>query len=266
MSIFRKASELNKLPESVTNAYFESNEAVAKDEFEEILKTASSNQSVYQQRVDGFKKTASKDYKFEKPQPTNYEHLEGGIRRVGYGKRFDNENSEMFGQNQIRSLASNDFNPDQSELSIWDPEFDVLQSGFEEGQKVHDSIYDRRTMAEKKAQSNRDWEREASASIRKSNVLPHRGLGIVRTSNEQPIHHNNLNTFDEFYAETHDNLRGLTKKSNEERKAQISRQGYSPEEKRDMWQNKEALEVRTIESMARNSFLEKFSQGYTLDE
>lgn len=260
MSIFKKASELNKLPGAVENAYFDNTKIEEADEFEELLKTASSKKSTYDSRVTGFKKTASSNpYEFSQPKPANYSEAEGGITRVGYGKRFNDEKSEMFGQEPLKSFASN------QGLSIWDPEFDVLKDGFSESQDQDDSIFDRRTMFEKKAAAKQQWESEAKSNIRKQNILPHRGLGIVRTSNDMPIHHNNINSVNEFYAEAQDGIRGLIKKSNEERKAQISRQGVSPEEARAMWE-KEAVAARTMEAMQNNSFLDKFAQGFTFDE
>lgn len=267
MSIFKKASELNKLPDSVSNAYFDQPKN-DQDEFEELLKSASSNKGTYESRINGFKKTASTSHDFTPPQQANYSEIEGGIRRAGYGKRFGDEASELFGQEKIRSLA-HDVNQAASGLSIWDPEFDVLQEGFKVSQDQQDSIFDRRTMMEKRVQSNNDWQKEAreNVSLRKTNILPHRGLGVVRTSNEMPIHHNNFNSVDEFYADAQDGIRGLVKKSNEERKSLITRQGVSPEERREMWENKESVAARTMDALNDSSFLNKFTQGMsTLDE
>ena len=42
MSIFRKAEELNNLPNAINEALFDNNEIVIADDFEKLLKEASS--------------------------------------------------------------------------------------------------------------------------------------------------------------------------------------------------------------------------------
>ncbi len=272
MSIFRKASQLSSLPDIVSNAYFNSNDIVIEDDFADIIKEAADlkNKSVYASRVKNYKDSPVKEHNFTKPEPAIYSDLPGGIRRAGYGQRFQGENSPMFGSESIRSIehdnnkyAENAFN---SGLSIWEPEFDDLTTAFDASQKQHDAIFDRRTAAEKKAALHTAWEGEQLNQIRQAKVLPYRGLGVSRVANEQPIHHGKINTVDEFYGEVQDSIREMVRESNASRKAKISRQGVDPEERRSQWENKEAIQARTMQSLENQSFIAKFAEGISLDD
>lgn len=272
MAIFRKASELSSIPNVVNNAYFESNEIEIQDDFSDILKEAADlkNKSVYASRVKNFKESSANEYQFTPAEPAIYNDLQGGIRRAGYGQRFQGENSPMFGQESVRSIEFDNNKYAESLLnngfSIWEPEFDDLADAFEASQKQHDAIFDRRTAAEKKAAAHTAWEKEQIGQIRQSKVLPYRGLGVSRLANELPIDHGRLNTVDEFRGEVQDSIREMIKESNATRKAKISRQGASPEERRSQWENKEAIQARTMQSLENQSFIAKFAEGIMLDD
>ena len=104
MSIFKKASELNNLPTSVSDALFENHDITFTDEFEGLLREASSSKSVYENRLKSFKEAGLIKHEYEAPKPALYDEAEGGIRRAGYGQRFTGEKSELFGQDNIRSI------------------------------------------------------------------------------------------------------------------------------------------------------------------
>jgi hypothetical protein len=271
MGIFRKASELEKLPTSISDALFDNNEIRIADEFESLIKEASSvnNKSVYENRLKSFREAQGKVVEWEKPEPARYEDLPGGIRRAGYGQRFSGEHSEMFGSEQIRSISFDNNKYAESLLnngfSIWEPEFDELQDAFDESQRQSNAIFDRRTAAEKKAIAHRNWEQEQSSQIRKSNVLPYRGLGVSRLANEMPIHHGNFNSVGDFYAEAQDSIRNMSKTANSERKSGIQRKGVDPNERREQWENKEAIAARTMKSLESSSLLVRMAEGLDIE-
>jgi|688.fasta_scaffold76614_2 hypothetical protein len=262
MSIFKKASDLEKIPTSISNALFDDHTLKLEDEFESLIREASANKAEYEKRVKSFK-VAEKGHEFQKPEPALYTNGKEGIRRAGFGKRYNDESSEL-NPHDVRSTEHHQSkyaeNLLANGLSIWDAEFDEVQSAFDESQKRHDQIFDRKVAAQKKLESHMQWEKEQSSQIRKSNVLPYRGLGITRLANEQPLHHDNFNSVDEFYAQAKDDLRDLVRKSNEERRTSISRQGISPEEKLEMWDVKEAIAARTMASLEKTSLITKFAE------
>jgi len=271
MSIFRKAYELDSLPVSVSDALFENNHITIEDEFEHLIREASSaqNKAVYDSRLKNFKEGQASVKDFEKPQPARYAEVEGGIRRAGYGQRFNNEHSELFGQEKIRSLSFDNNKYAENLLnngfSIWEPEFDELENAFNESQEQQNAIFDRRTAAEKKAVAHTNWEAEQSSKIRKTNILPYRGLGISRLANETPIHHGDFNSVNDFYAEAHDSIREMSRAANSERKTSITRKGIDPNERRDQWENKEAIAARTMKSLESSSLLVKFAEGLEIE-
>lgn len=272
MSIFRKASDLNSIPKAINNAYFDDVDFNSVDEFDSLLKEASevANKTTYANRVKNYTETQSKNHEFQKPEPARYAEIEGGIRRAGYGQRFNDEYSETFGAEKIRSIQFDNNKYAESllnnGLSIWEPEFDEIQSAFSESQKQSDEIFDRKSLAEKRVASNNSWQAEQLQNIRKANVLPYRGLGISRLANETPIHHGNFNSVNDFYAEAQDSIRGMIKESNANRKAQIERKGIDPEERRSQWENKESISARTMESLSKSSFLSKFAEDLSLND
>lgn len=275
MSIFRKASELNNVPQSVNNAFFEDHSSMeVPDEFAGLLKEASSDRSIYENRVKEFNKVQAKAHEFEKPQPTKYAHdryanLAGGIRRVGEGQRFDSEQSELFVSDKIRSTEFDNNKYAENMLnngfSIWEPQFDDLQDAFTESQKQTDAIFDRRTAAEKRTESNRKWEAEKLSQVRKTNILPYRAP-LARLANDQGINHSKFGSADEFYAEAQDTIQQAIRQSNADRKTKISRQGADPKERREQWENKEAISARTMSSLQNSSFLAQFADKISLDE
>jgi hypothetical protein len=265
MSIFRKASELNNLPTSVSGALFENHDINFPDEFEGLLKEASSNKSVYENRLKSFREAGLIKHEFEAPAPAVYQEGQGGIRRAGFGKRLDGEKSELFGEDAVRSINHNTNKYAENLLdngfSIWEPTFDDIQDAFEQSQKQSDSVFDRKSAAEKKSVAHNNWEKEQTNQIRKANVLPYRGLGVCRLANETPIHHGDFGTFDEFYANTSDSIRDMVRESNSARKAKISRKGVDPAERINQWQNKEAIAARTMEALENNSLMAKFADS-----
>jgi hypothetical protein len=272
MSIFRKASDLNAIPDAISNAYFDNNDIEVADEFSSLFKEASdvNTKSVYENRLKSFKKAQAESHEFAQPAPAVYSESKDGIRRIGHGQRFPGEHSELFGSEQLRSInydnnkyAENLLN---NGFSIWEPEFDELQDAFSASQKQSDAIFERRSAAEKKALNHKAWEKENLNTIRKANVLPYRGLGISRLANEQPIHHGDFNSVNDFYADAQDSIREMIKESNTERKAKISRKGVDPMQKRSEWENKESIAARTMESLQNSSFLAEFAEGISLDD
>jgi|688.fasta_scaffold01888_4 hypothetical protein len=271
MSIFKKASDLNELPKFVDNAYFENTDINIEDEFSGLLKEASSNQSVYENRVRNFKKVAEKTYEFEKPEPAIYKNDQSGIRRVGNGQRFSDESSELFaGQEKIRNISFDNDRYAESALknglSIWDPEFDAIREAFQQGQEENSMKFERLSAVEKRKITNKQWEVEQMQSLRQSNVLPHRGLGLARIGNERPLDHGKFGSKDDFYAQAQDDIREMVRTSNRDRKAMIERQGFNPEEARSQWENKESIAARTMESLEKTSLLAKFAQGISIDD
>ena len=274
MSIFRKASELNNVPQSVSNAFFEDHSSVEiPDEFAGLLKEASSDRSIYESRVKEFNKVQAKTHEFEKSEPTKYTHdryanLGGGIRRVGEGQRFGGEESELFVSDKIRSTEYDNNRCAESVLSngfsIWEPQFDDLQEAFTQSQNQADAIFDRKSAVEKRAESNKNWESEKLSQLRKTNILPYRAP-VSRLANEQGINHNKFGSADEFYADAHDTIQQAIRQSNADRKTKISRQGVDPKERREQWENKEAISARTMASMQNSSFLSQFADQILLD-
>jgi hypothetical protein len=271
MSIFRKASELNDVPASVTNAFFEKKSSFdMPDEFEGLFKEASSssNKSVYENRLKEFQKLQKESHEFTKPEPTRYAESAkyetvNGIRRASYGQRFSDEESNLFVSDKIRSInydnnryASNDAY--QNGFSIWEPEFDTLQQGFEDGQRMDNKRYDRVSVAEKQAAKQKSWEQDKVSSIRQAKVLPYRGLGITRIANEQPLNHGDFGSVNEFAATAHDTLVEMTRQANRERKASISRQGFDPDEAKNT--EKEAVQARTMKALNNASWLSRFAE------
>lgn len=270
MSIFRKASELNNLPDSVNNALFDQHDFSISDDFEGLLKEAGANKMVYENRVKGFKQAEKAGHDFEKVGPAKYAEAEGGIRRSAYGKRFSDENSELFGSEKIRSIGHDNNKYAESLLSngfsIWEPEFDELEAEFKKSQDIANAAFDRRTAAEKKASAHKAWEYSQASQIRKANVLPYRGLGVSRLSNEQPIHHGDISSVNDFYAEAHDEIKNMSREANSERKAGIKRKGVDPADRINEWQNKEAIAARTMRGIENSEFLTRFAEGINLDE
>jgi hypothetical protein len=261
MSIFKKASDLNQIPGIINDALFDKPEIQLADEFENLFKEANSSKGVYAQRVNDFKKTQTKtsyDFFETNQSESKYENGKPGIRRAGYGKRFDDEVSSMFhSTDTIRDLNSLK-TAQNHELTIWDPEFDLLQNAFESSQDVEFS--NKRTAMAKKESNKTKWENEHLQSIRKAKVLPHRGLGITRTGNEMPLHSEKFNNLSEFYAEAQDSIREMIRESNRQRKSSIERQGYSPEEAKSQWETKENVRARTLKNLSKASFLERFAE------
>ena len=270
MSIFKRASEsepVTPLPKVVTSAFFDDNKFKLDDEFEALLKEASDNSSVYENRVKSFKVAQNKGksaHEFVKPEPAMYDPNLGGIRRAGYGQIFEDESQNSSYNDKILSTRYDSERYAENGFSIWEPEFDTLQQGFENSQRASDQIYDRRTTAEIKAAKNQAWEREHLESIRKAKVLPYRGLGVSRLANEKPLNHNEFGSSDEYYAAMQDNVREMVRQSNNERKTKIQRQGADPKERREAWENKEAIAARTMESMQNSSFLAEFADSFEL--
>ena len=261
-SIFRRASE--ELPDSVSSAFFDKPQFQIEDEFDGLLKEASSNRSVYENRLKEFKKVQQKAVEFEKPQPAKYAEYAGGIRRVGHGPTFGEEKS---GQDSIRSTVYGTKTAQAKELSIWEPEFDELKAAFDQSQTMDDNKFNRKIAQEKKDTAHLAWEYQQLKSLRTSNVLPYRGLGITRMGNEQPINHGKVGSANEYLAEFNDQMREMTRTSNRERKAGISRQGFDPEERRGQWENKEAIEARTMTALQNNSaFLQQFADAFLLED
>jgi hypothetical protein len=264
MSIFKKSSD--QLPDVIKEAFFDNIVSMDQpDEFSSLLKEANTNEnrSVYENRLKAFKKAQAETHEFSKPEPTKYSDLPGGIRRVGYGERFSDENPE-----KIRSISYDNNKLAENLLtngfSIWEPEFDELSNAFIESQKQSDAVFDRRTFAEKKAAAAQKWESDNLNSIRENKVLPYRGLGIARVGNEQPINHGKFNSSNDFIAETNDNIHELIRESNRDRKSKISRQGAAPEE---TYMDKEAVHARTIEALHNNSdFLVRFAEEISLND
>jgi hypothetical protein len=269
MSIFRKASELDNLPTSVSDALFENHDINFSDEFEGLLKEASSNRSVYDNRVKSFREAGLIKHDFQAGGPALYQENQGGIRRASFGQRLEGEKSELFNQESIRSIGydNNKYaeNLLENGFSIWEPTFDDIQDAFDQSQKQSDAVFDRKSMAEKKAATQSNWESKQVDQIRKANVLPYRGLGVCRLANETQIHHDNFGTFDEFYAEASDSIHGMIVESNTARKAKISRKGVSPTERIDQWQNKEAIAARTMEALENSSLMAKFADSIGVD-
>lgn len=270
MSIFKKASDIEKLPDVVTNAFFDDVEPIDEvgDEFSELLKEAGKNKDIYERRVKSFKVAKNQAHDFEKPEQANYTGASGGIRRAGYGVRFQDEQSEMFGSEKIRSIAFDNNNMVPSnELSIWAPEFDELTEAFEKSQKATNAAFDRRTAAEKKALRHQTWEYEKAKPLRDVKILPYRGLGVARIGNETPVDHNKFARADDFYAEANDKILESMRTSKRELKTKLQRQGVSPEEARSQWENKDAISARTLSALQNNSdFLKKFAEEISLDD
>lgn len=270
MSIFRKASENEKLPGFIDTAFFDNSKKVEiEDEFGQLLKEASSNKSIYEDRLNSFKKNPPKEQEVNIPQPVRYSDVNDGIRRSSYGQKFHDETSEYFRSSEnIRSTQYDNSNYAQNGFSIWEPEFDELQNAFLESQKQSDEIYDRRTAMEKKAAEHKNWESKNINSIRKANVLPYRGLGIKRLANDVQVDHNKLNNVNEFYAEAHDSIREMTKAANRDRKAKLSRNGSDINDSaRTEAEIKEAISARTMEALQSNSqFLIDFAEKITINE
>jgi hypothetical protein len=266
--IFRRAG--SELPESVTSAFFDKQNVEVADEFEGLLKEASSstNRTVYENRLKEFQKLQAKAFEYEKPQPAKYASGQDGIRRVGFGPKFQDENSGVFGQEDVRSTVyDNNRLAQAKELSIWEPEFDTLEQAFQHSQDQSDAIFNRKIAQEKKDNAHLAWEYQQLKSIRTSNVLPYRGLGITRVANDQPQVHGKVGSVNQYLAEANDQLKELSKTANRERKSGISRQGYDPEERRAQWENKEAIEARTMSALQNNSdFLRKFAESFLLDD
>lgn len=271
MSIFKRANESEaprQLPKVVTSAFFEEDKFKLGDEFEALLKEASDNNSVYESRVKSFKVAQTKEkasYEFNKPEPAMYDSSQGGIRRAGYGQIFEDETLNVSSNDKIRSTQYDGNRYAENGFSIWEPEFDALQSGFENSQRVSDQIYDRRTTAEVKAAKHQAWENEQMGKIREAKVLPYRGLGVSRLANEKPINHDRFGSADEYYAEMQDNIREMVRESNNERKKKIQRNGADPKERREAWENKEAIAARTMESLQNSSFLANFADSFEID-
>jgi hypothetical protein len=262
MGIFKQAADLNKLPKTVTSAIFDNNEIEFEDEFEGILREASSNRAIYENRLKSFKQ-ASVKHEYEEASPAIYDNYEGGIRRAGFGQKFANERSELFGYDTPRSISydNNPYSAYDNGLSIWEPEFDDIQDAFSASQRQSDSIFDRKTMAEKKALSHKNWEKEQSTRLRKSNVLPYRDHAVSRFANEEPLRNGKFNTVNDFYAEATDSFRDMIRESNSERKTKIQRKGIDPADRIDQWQNKEAIAARTMEALNNSSLLSRFADS-----
>ena len=254
MSIFKKASELNNLPGFINEALFENSEIKMADEFESLLKEASASKGVYAQRVNDFKKNTTQSYEFEKPEPAIYDNGKPGIRRAGYGQKFNDEKSMFNSSDKLRELKT----AQTQELSIWDPEFDVIKNAFDDSQEVEFS--NKRTSMAKRDSNKQQWESEKLNSIRKAKVLPYRGLGVTRTGNELPSDSERFGNLDAFYADAQDSIREMIRESNRQRKSGIERQGLSPEEARSQWENKEAVQARTLSNMSKASFLKGFAE------
>ena len=264
MSIFRKAEELSNVPKSISDVLFDDHKIVIADEFDGLIKEASNNRSVYENRLKSFKVAHQASHEFEAPLPAKYADSTGGIRRSGYGEIFPGEKT-MFGSEHVRNINLDNDRYAESGLSIWEPEFDDIQEAFEASQKVSDSIYDRRSAAEKKAAAHTAWEKNQTSQIKKSNVLPYRGLGISRIASEKPLNHGNFASADDFYAEANDNIRDIIRESNNDRKTKISRKGVDPKDRRDQWENKEAISARTMSSLQNSSFLAGFAEKFSED-
>jgi hypothetical protein len=278
MSIFRKASEseaVRPLPNVVANAFFDTASVSFEDEFAGLLKEASSDRSIYENRLKEFNKVASKSHEFEAPQPAKYNNdkysdMPGGIRRAGYGQRFQDEQSELFSSDRVRNPQFDNNKYAESMLnnglSIWDAEFDDLQNAFEQSQKMHDSAFDRKTAAEKKASAHKKWESSQIGKIREAKVLPYRGLGVSRLANEQPVRHGDFGSVNDFYADAQDSIREMSREASKNRKAKISRKGVDPAEARSQWENKESIAARTMKSLEQSSLLARFAEGISLDD
>lgn len=271
MSIFKRANESETqkpLTKTVTSAFFEDDRFKLDDEFEALLKEASDNSSVYENRVKSFKVAQAKEktsYEFSRPEPAIYDSGKGGIRRAGYGQIFEDETQSQFSNEKIRSIQYDNERYAENGFSIWEPEFDAIQQGFENSQRTSDQIYDRRTSAEMKAARHQAWEKEQMNTIRQAKVLPYRGLGVSRLANEKPLNHGNFGSADEYYAEMQDSIRDMVRASNNERKTKIQRQGADPKERREAWENKEAIAARTMDSMQNSSFLAQFADSFELE-
>lgn len=253
MGIFRPASELNKTSSTIQKAFFKDELTVEdKDAFEGLSKEAALSLEVYANRLKSFKKKAEAsvdiDTSANKPMLYN-ENSFGTVRRVDYGTNFKKESSELNAKNLLLDMDN------LGELSIWSPEFQELRLAFKESSDASNTRYDR-VLKAKARQS--EWENEKVAEIRKSKVLPYRGLGVTRISGDVGLDDNKFNSVDEFYGHAQDEIRKLVKESNASRKSAISRNGNEPSEEIDLLEAHQRIQG----NLGRQSFLSSFAEKF----
>lgn len=261
MSIFKKASDGQETPNFILDAFFESKKTAGADDFASLIEEASKSSEIYHNRIKEAQKS-SNSWEFTKPEVARYGEQAGGVRRVDYGEIYSDEYTKM-SKEQNRTIIDN--TRVAGNLSIWEPEFDEIQNAFMESQETEYDMKSRRSAAEKKADNHNSWEKSNLNDIRKTKVLPYRGIGISRIGNEMPSTHGRLNSRNEFIAETNDSVRELIKESNRDRKNKISRNGDNPEDMKNNFAIKEAIEERTTNSVRKTSFLSEFADTINLN-
>lgn len=199
MSKFRKVSDIENIPNFISNKFVGASVEIEDDPYAELKNNSTANKIKISKQQIGMQKEATSIQKswekisgasvYEDLRPQSFEerlaNLEGGIRRADYGfendtvrtptsglKAFSNEDY----MNAMLSRSASIFNPDMIEIS---QEFLSSQENTSAQAMVNNSHQREATASKHSA-----WEEKKLESLRKSNVVQSRAHSILRTSSE----------------------------------------------------------------------------------
>ena len=199
MSKFRKVSEIENIPNFITNKFVGASVEIEEDPYAELKQNSTSNKIKISKQQIGMQKEATSIQKswekisgasvYDDLRPQSFEerlaNLDGGIKRADYGYENDSVRTTTSGlkafsnedyMNAMLSRSASIFNPDLISISeefLNSQENSSAQAMVNEAQK-----------REAKASRHNAWEQKQINSLRKSNVVSSRAHSILRTSSE----------------------------------------------------------------------------------
>jgi hypothetical protein len=200
MSKFRKVSEIENIPNFITNKFVGASVEIEEDPYAELKQNSTANKIKISKQQIGMQKEATSIQKswekisgasvYDDLRPQSFEERlanlqSGGIKRADYGTEEDSVRTTTSGlkafsnedyMNAMLSRSASIFNPDMIEISQ-----EFLQS--QENSSAQ-AMVDTAQKREAKASRHQAWEDKQMGSLRKSNVVSSRAHSILRTSSD----------------------------------------------------------------------------------
>ena len=199
MSKFRRVSEIENIPNFITNKFVGASVEIEEDPYAELKQNSTNNKIKISKQQIGMQKEATSIQKswekisgasvYDDLRPQSFEerlaNLQGGIKRADYGIEEDSVRTTTSGlkafsnedyMNAMLSRSASIFNPDMISISeefLNSQETSSAQAMVNESQK-----------REAKASRHSAWEEKQMGSLRKSNVVSSRAHSILRTSSD----------------------------------------------------------------------------------
>lgn len=199
MSKFRKVSEIENIPNFITNRFVGASVEIDEDPYAELKQNSTANKIKISKQQIGMQKEATSIQKswekisgasvYDDLRPQSFEdrlaNLEGGIKRADYGFEDDSVRTTTSG---LKAFSNEDYmNAMLSKsASIFNPDLIAISEEFLNSQETSSAqaMVDQAQKREAKASRHQAWEDKQMGSLRKSNVVSSRAHSILRTSSE----------------------------------------------------------------------------------